>query len=287
MKIPPVATVLFVILMLSFTLIPSASADGGSETSETVAPTNILCGYLYEAPSSGVRALEGVKVTLSSGESTFTDSHGLFSIGVEETDGLKISFDMQGYTIIQVPNTLEYDHDSTYSVNLPEPVGTPDGPKYYWLTDDLSKHSGSITDAQKVLMNAATTTFSVNVLKADGSAISGAQVILLSTTDVNKIAYKGFTNSDGVCVFKDATVGTYYLKVKCSGFENFGPITLDNLHEDETVAMKSVSAKKIMGLTIVHILMLVGAGVGMLLTVAAYLLYRKAENHPDRMGLEE
>lgn len=299
MKLPPAVLAVLVAALTLLCAAPTAEADAGTtetsgtDTSDsgTADPLDTeeddeadgywLMGYVYEASPTGVTALADVGVDVyiltgkeykPAGTTALTDENGLFKIEMTATAGVYISFSKDGYEVRQTPATMKNPSAADmYRVDLPAET-EEGGAKVCWVTDNMKTYVGDSSAAQKVLMGSATTVVTVNVSYGDGDDVKNARVRLDSVSSDR--SYTGYTDEDGICTFDGVAVGRYNVTVERSGFYDYEVRNVD-VSEPIKAVLEEAPVEDVFGMSIVHLLMIVGAVLGSALAMSAYVLYRR------------
>ncbi|MCL1810762.1 MAG: carboxypeptidase-like regulatory domain-containing protein [Methanomassiliicoccaceae archaeon] len=230
-----------------------------------------LSNYYVEGfvADTGRVPMEGVTVSVMDRNGTVfhgeTNGSGFFSVGIATNSGLMISFTTFGYSMVTCPNTTFPPGSEYMSINL-------SGVKYNSATRTYTL-TGTIEDMQCAIMKTSDGTVRGQVTFGT-TPVKNATVTLVPVNGEG--TYSSHTGDSGhyeiVC-----PTGTYTLTAGSQGFNQSDAFQVNVTGSPSTVNVTLVKSelKKHLGLDMAHVLMLVGAIVGILLAVAAWFIGRR------------
>lgn len=284
---------LFAISGLILSAIPADNSDG-AESSEN---GTYVKGLICEIGSSGPTPAADIPVTLTYDEESFegkTDEEGYFNIKISDnllidtTKKVEFSFELSGYSVFALPDTMTSleQLDSNGGANA-TPVAEIDlskctkkastGKVTYTATDD-AQHCILLGDTY------VTVSFTVTD-NATGTAIRNAEITLKNAGNT----YFGKTNYDGVCTISSRVlIGTYELTIKCDGYVLYeGTVVITKSVSKLSVGMDQKEPTMYLGMTLYHLMMVIGVTVGLCLVVISYVLCTRTWKNVDKNDVKE
>ncbi|MCL2032198.1 MAG: carboxypeptidase-like regulatory domain-containing protein [Methanomassiliicoccaceae archaeon] len=248
--------------LLVLTLMPLAPADGD----DTV--TNYYIeGYVADTEKN---AMGGVTVSVNDGRdpvpSGQTRADGFFSVGVAVNTGLTISFTVSGYTVLTCPNTSFLQGSDYRALDLSKA-------SYNSMTRTYTITTGPVEDMQCAIMMIAPSGDFEGVVSFNGGAIKNATVSLTSTYGGG--VYTAHTDDRGRYKIT-CPAGTYSLTVSSQGFNSYyGDEVKVPSSKEEITILEKTELRKYLGMDAAHVLVLVGAIVGILLAFAVWFMSKR------------
>lgn len=283
----PMLVVLFAVSGMLFAAMPSDSSDAAGDGKTYVS------GLICEIGQSGPTPAKNIPVTLVYDDQTFTGktgSDGFFKIKISDSSSVdtsqKVYFDftLDGYSIFTLPDTMvTLEPNSNDSIETVTAVATIDLTKcsladgVYCATSD-SQHCILIGDTYVPV------TFTVTNAST-GVAVRNADV----TLKCGDKTYRATTNYEGVCTFSTGVlIGTYGITIKCDGYVTFE----DTIQINKSAAFKTdfeMTQKEpitYLGMTLYHLLMVLGVTVGLCLVVISYVLCKRTWRNVDKKDVD-
>jgi hypothetical protein len=259
----------FAVLLLILT-VSSVSVDA-----DDTSAAYYIDGYVADATKM---PKEGVTVSVADRNNTWkyqekTNKDGYFRVGAGANTNLVISFTMDGYTAITCPNTTFLPGSEYLVLNLSKATYSS-ATRTYTIT-------GSVEDMQCAIVGVSDGDV-IGVVSFDGTPIKGALVVLRSTSGRTHAVY---TDERGAYTVTCPT-GVYSLSAGGKGFERSEEQTVNvsaGIPYTANVTLVKSELTNYYGLDAAHILMLVGAILGIMLAFTAWFLSRRT-NRPN--GLE-
>lgn len=251
-------------LFIALLMLPAFAADA-SGASETYS----VEGYVIDTQPKGNMPLEGVTVTIriintDYIDDTDTDPDGFFSVSVPSSEGLRIKFTKEGYTLRACPNVGEQaDIDGYLPLSL---AGLePDVHNAYRITSGANGMQAAVMSTSYAVVT--------GVISYAGGQVIGADVVLISSSTGS--IYNGSTDSGGRYSVQCPT-GEYYLKVSRNGFVSSEPfvITASGTTVVPTVILVQKSSNTYFGLGTAHVLMIASVLLGITFSASMFMLAR-------------
>ncbi len=283
----PMLVMLFAVSGLLFTTLPSDSSDAAGDGKTYVS------GLICEIGQSGPTPAKNIPVALIYDGTTFTGktgSDGYFKIKINDGSTVDTSkkvyfdFSLSGYSIFTLPDTMTtLDPNSNPSSETITAVATID------LTT-ITPVDGvycATSDAQHCILIGDTyvpVTFTVTNAST-GVAVRNADV----TLKCGNMTYRGTTDYEGVCTFSTGIlIGTYEVTIKCDGYVTFEEVVQINKSATFKTDFEMTQKEPItyLGMTLYHLLMILGVTIGLCLVVISYVLCRRTWRNVDKKDVD-
>jgi len=282
---------LYAILLLAIMLGTAFGAGLTAAPTADAATTSAyeIAGYVVETDATGNAPMANVGVTITDASKTTysgaTNTAGYFCITVGSLTGLTIEFTHIGYTVRSCPAAITQTANglSLSVAGITPTTRTEEGVTIYtyMITSD------STSDLSCVVMSSTVGVVVVTVTNG-AKVLADAQVTLTSATD-SGLRYTGTSDSSGRLVFSDVQTGYYYLSATSNGFYDSSTttVTVEDGYSYFSVDMQQKTVDTYFGMTLSHILMIVGIIFGLIMAIVAWLLYRRGQVALDSSDLEE
>ncbi len=281
------AAAVAVMLMLSTALIVLTANEAEAADTEIYQ----VAGYVVDDQAVGNTALAGVYVTVVDSlgpHYATTDAKGYFAIAVSGTAKLTITLSYSGYTVRSCPcGTTQSDGTILLDLSGITPTAvTVEGVTTYTYT--FTSAAGGL---QPIIMSSTVGVVVVTVTDRNSTStsngISEAEVTLVSATD-SAIRYSGITDGSGRYTFSDVRTGYYYLSASSNGYESSSVMTVSvaNGYTYLSTTMAQKPTDIYLGLSLGHLLMLIGVLLGVLLIMISWIMYRRGPSHVDTSDLD-
>ncbi|MDD2626034.1 MAG: carboxypeptidase regulatory-like domain-containing protein [Candidatus Methanomethylophilus sp.] len=277
----------FAVMLVLFTAVGILATDeSAADNSDTDDPATetvyAVAGYVVEDQAAGNVPMAGVGVIVNDGVnslSAVTDSDGYFTVTVASTDKVTISFTYTGYTVRSCPHGTLNTATGTISLDLTgiTPILT--------TADDVTTYTYLFTSEadglQPVIMSGTDGIVVVTVTEESDNhvkTVSGASVSLVSATD-GAVRYSGTTDSDGKFTFSGVQTGYYYLTSTCNGFYDSSSqtVTVATGSTYFSVSLTEIPVENYLGMSLGHLLMVIGIILGVVLILIVGSLCRRPE----------
>lgn len=242
-----------------------------------------IAGYVVETDATGNAPMSGVGVVITdAAKNTYsgsTDATGYFCITVGSLTGLTVEFVHSGYTVRSCPTAITQTANGlALSVTGITPTArTEEGATIYTYLIT----SGSASGLSCVVMSSTVGVVVVTVTNGT-KVLADAQVTLTSATD-SGLRYIGTSDGSGRLVFNDVKTGYYYMSATSTGFYDSmtSTVTVEDGYSYFSVDLQQKAVDTYFGMTLSHILMIVGVIFGLVMALVAWLLFRRGRVELD------
>lgn len=288
-RLLPMLVMIFAVSGLLVSAVPADGSDAAASDEEVY-----VSGLICEIGQTGPTPAKDVSVTLTYNGNTFsgkTGSDGTFKIAICKSTELdtskKVYFDftLRGFSVFTLPDTmtaLEPNSGSAETTTADaiidlEKITPVDG--IYSATSD-TQHCILIGDTY------VPATFTVTNAST-GVAVRNADVTL-TNIDTGTTS-RGTSDYDGVCKFSSGIlIGSYDLVIKCDGYTTYKDTIEIKKQAAFTMSceMNQKEPATYLGLTLYHLLMIIGVTVGLCLVVISYVLCKRTWRNVDKSDVE-